>query len=128
MTGKSDDVLLARLRRAKAKLNKLMLEQERLESEIAVVKKEISLLSQLTHQEIPDPKFGGLTNACQIVLRAATSWLTANEIAAGLEDMGYPTAQYKSVAAVVTSTLNRMVEKDLVKVQTTPKPARYRIR
>lgn len=110
------------------KYTRLLLERERIETEIAKAKRRIAAWTELcddtdTGELVPDLDLGGLTEACRTVLRSSRKgWMTTADIQNDLRELGFPLADYKAPAASILTTVNRLVEGGEVVIERRPQP------
>jgi hypothetical protein len=100
------------LERARQRLDELLAEHESVEVEIAREKRRIAALTQLVEGDAPETDdLGGLSEACRSAFRASRKeWLGLADVRNGLRELRFPVNRYKSLAAMVVVTVNRMVE------------------
>jgi len=116
------------LKKEQEKYARLLLEKERIETEIAKAKRRIAAWTELcddteTGELVPDLDLGGLTDACRTVLRSSRKeWMTTADIQNDLRELGFPLGDYKAPAASITTTVNRLVDAGEVAVDRRSNP------
>jgi hypothetical protein len=102
------------LEKARSVLTDMLLQQEQLAIAIAKQKSRVAAWAELCNDsdvaEAPID-FGGLSDSCRVVLRAASKeWLNVAEIQEGLKKLRFPLDEYKSPSGSIMTTVNRMVD------------------
>jgi hypothetical protein len=125
---------MADLRQEGETLAKLLRERDDIEIKIARQRKRVSALAELCDEsEFGDNPFdfdlGGLADVCRTAMRASRKeWMTIAEIQAAIKELGYPLDKYKAPAASITTTINRMVKEEEVRIakRSTPGANEYK--
>jgi hypothetical protein len=104
------------LEAAESRLSTLLARRQRMDSQIARLRLDISALAQLCGEPVmTTDRLGlgtnlGLSDACREVLRAnEPRQMSPSEVVDGLAAIGFPVADHTNILASVATTLRRMV-------------------
>jgi hypothetical protein len=115
-----------KLRTAILKLNACYREQNELGKEITDLRAVVVSLSRMRDVEFVEEDEFGMTDSIRLVLAAKGVSMNADDVRAGLYEIGFDTNQYQNAMAAIQTSLKRLADKGEAAMATVNQKPTYR--
>jgi len=114
-----------KLRTAILKLNDCYRQQNELGKEITDLRAVVVSLSRMRNVEFVEEDEFGMTDAIRLVLASKSMSMNADDVRAGLYEIGFDTNQYQNAMAAIQTSLKRLADKGEAAVATVNQKPTY---